>query len=82
MKFFRKIKKVGIIEKEYEEYVCLILVFFLWNLRGQQWIWFLNKFIENDSEKVDRLMELYFKYLGVMQVVDKKIEGEKYDMVW
>lgn len=28
--------------------------------------------------QVDRLMELHFKYLGAMQVADKKIEGEKH----
>lgn len=28
--------------------------------------------------QVDRLMELYFKYLDAMQVADKKIEGEKH----
>lgn len=31
--------------------------------------------------QVDRLMELHFKYLGAMQVADKKIEGEKHDIV-
>uniref|UniRef100_A0A4W3J0U7 Beta-catenin-like protein 1 n=1 Tax=Callorhinchus milii TaxID=7868 RepID=A0A4W3J0U7_CALMI len=31
--------------------------------------------------QVDRLMELHFKYLEAVQVADKKIEGEKHDMV-
>ncbi|KAH0515661.1 Beta-catenin-like protein 1 [Microtus ochrogaster] len=63
------------------EHVCSILASLLRNLRGQQRTRLLNKFTENDSEKVDRLMELHFKYLGAMQVADKKIEGEKHDIV-
>ncbi|KAK9405038.1 beta-catenin-like 1 [Crotalus adamanteus] len=63
------------------EHVCSILASLLRNLRAQQRTRLLNKFTENDSEKVDRLMELYFKYLDAMQVADKKIEGEKHDMV-
>uniref|UniRef100_A0A2K6SHC4 Catenin beta like 1 n=1 Tax=Saimiri boliviensis boliviensis TaxID=39432 RepID=A0A2K6SHC4_SAIBB len=81
MKSPRKIKKVGTTEKEHEEHVCSILASLLRNLRGQQRTRLLNKFTENDSEKVDRLMELHFKYLGAMQVADKKIEGEKHDLV-
>ncbi|NXX41672.1 CTBL1 protein, partial [Tricholaema leucomelas] len=81
MKSPRKIKKVGTTEKEHEEHVCSILASLLRNLRGQQRTRLLNKFTENDSEKVDRLMELYFKYLDAMQAADKKIDGEKHDMV-
>ncbi|EMP25047.1 Beta-catenin-like protein 1 [Chelonia mydas] len=78
MKSPKKIKKVGTTEKEHEEHVCSILASLLRNLRGQQRTRLLNKFTENDSEKVDRLMELHFKYLDAMQVADKKIEGEKH----
>ncbi|XP_015278264.1 PREDICTED: beta-catenin-like protein 1 [Gekko japonicus] len=81
MKSPKKAKKIGTSEKEHEEHVCSILASLLRNLRGQQRTRLLNKFTENDSEKVDRLMELYFKYLDAMQVADKKIEGEKHDMV-
>uniref|UniRef100_A0A670IGV5 Beta-catenin-like protein 1 n=1 Tax=Podarcis muralis TaxID=64176 RepID=A0A670IGV5_PODMU len=81
MKSPKKIKKVGTSEKEHEEHICSILASLLRNLRGQQRTRLLNKFTENDSEKVDRLMELYFKYLDAMQAADKKIEGEKHDMV-
>ncbi|XP_030068463.1 beta-catenin-like protein 1 isoform X2 [Microcaecilia unicolor] len=81
MKSPKKIKKIGTSEKEHEEHVCSILASLLRNLKGQQRTRLLNKFTENDSEKVDRLMELHFKYLDAMQVADKKIEGEKHDMV-
>ncbi|XP_075701392.1 beta-catenin-like protein 1 [Rhinoderma darwinii] len=81
MKSPKKMKKTGISEKEHEEHVCSILASLLRNLKGQQRSRLLNKFSENDSEKVDRLMELYFKYLDAVRVADKKIEGEKHDMV-
>ncbi|KAM4692383.1 beta-catenin-like protein 1 [Rhinophrynus dorsalis] len=81
MKSPKKMKKSGIPEKEHEEHVCSILASLLRNLKGQQRTRLLSKFTENDSEKVDRLMELYFKYLDAVRVADKKIEGEKHDMV-
>nr|KAF6324794.1 hypothetical protein mMyoMyo1_008260 [Myotis myotis] len=81
MKSPKKIKKVGTTEKEHEEHVCAILASFLRNLREQRRTRLLNKFTENDLEKVDRLMELHFKSLDAMQVADRKIEGEKHDRV-
>ncbi|XP_075133549.1 beta-catenin-like protein 1 [Leptodactylus fuscus] len=81
MKSPKKMKKTGVSEKEHEEHVCSILASLLRNLKGQQRTRLINKFTENDSEKVDRLMELYFKYLDAVRVADKKIEGEKHDMV-
>ncbi|XP_006007732.1 beta-catenin-like protein 1 [Latimeria chalumnae] len=81
MKPPKKMKKAGVSEKEHEEHVCSILASMLRNLRGQQRTRLLNKFTENDCEKVDRLMELHFKYLDAVQVANKKIEGEKHDMV-
>ncbi|XP_051887191.1 beta-catenin-like protein 1 [Pristis pectinata] len=81
MKTPKKMKKAGMTEKEHEEHVCSILSSMLRNLKGQQRTRLLNKFTENDCEKVDRLMELHFKYLEAVQIADKKIEGEKHDMV-
>lgn len=34
----------------------------------------MNKFTENDHEKVDRLLELHFKYLDKVELVDKEVE--------
>ncbi|KAH0619333.1 hypothetical protein JD844_019363, partial [Phrynosoma platyrhinos] len=77
-----KLKTGMYIGKELKvEHVCSILASLLRNLRGQQRTRLLNKFTENDSEKVDRLMELYFKYLDAVQVADKKIEGEKHSVL-
>ncbi|XP_063309411.1 beta-catenin-like protein 1 [Pelobates fuscus] len=81
MKSPKKMKKSGIPEKEHEEHVCSIIASLLRNLKLQQRTRLISKFTENDSEKVDRLMELYFKYLDAVRVADKKIEGEKHDMV-
>ncbi|MBN3308571.1 CTBL1 protein, partial [Amia calva] len=81
MKTPKKMKKAGLSDKEHEEHVCSIIASMLRNLKGQQRTRLLSKFTENDCEKVDRLMELHFKYLEAVQLADKNIEGEKHDMV-
>ncbi|XP_054581010.1 beta-catenin-like protein 1 [Eptesicus fuscus] len=78
MKSPKKIKKAGSTEKEHEEHVCSILASLLRNLRGQRRTRLLRKFTERGSEKVDRLMELHFKYLEAVQVADEKMEGAKH----
>ncbi|XP_061591064.1 beta-catenin-like protein 1 [Cololabis saira] len=81
MKTPKKMKKTGASEREHEEHVCSIIASMLRNLKSQQRTRLLNKFTENDCEKVDRLMELHFKYLEAVQQADKRIEGEKHEMV-
>ncbi|XP_041859547.1 beta-catenin-like protein 1 [Melanotaenia boesemani] len=81
MKTPKKMKKTGTSEKEHEEHVCSIIASMLRNLKSQQRTRLLNKFTENDCEKVDRLMELHFRYLEAVQQADKRIEGEKHEMV-
>uniref|UniRef100_A0A674EF01 Beta-catenin-like protein 1 n=1 Tax=Salmo trutta TaxID=8032 RepID=A0A674EF01_SALTR len=81
MKTPKKMKKAGTVDKEHEEHVCSIIASCLRNLKAQQRTRLLSKFTENDCEKVDRLMELHFKYLEAVQLADKRIEGEKHDMV-
>uniref|UniRef100_A0AAR2J4F1 Beta-catenin-like protein 1 n=1 Tax=Pygocentrus nattereri TaxID=42514 RepID=A0AAR2J4F1_PYGNA len=81
MKTPKKMRKAGISDKEHEEHVCSILASMLRNLKGQQRSRLLSKFTENDCEKVDRLMELHFKYLEAVQLADRRIEGEKHEMV-
>uniref|UniRef100_A0AAY4AU84 Beta-catenin-like protein 1 n=1 Tax=Denticeps clupeoides TaxID=299321 RepID=A0AAY4AU84_9TELE len=81
MKTPKRMKKVGISDKEHEEHVCSVIASMLRNLKAQQRTRLLNKFTENDCEKVDRLLELHFKYLEAVQLADKRIEGEKHDMV-
>ncbi|TRY98616.1 hypothetical protein DNTS_005290 [Danionella cerebrum] len=81
MKTPKKMKKAGVSDKEHEEHVCSIIASMLRNLRGQQRSRLLSKFTENDYEKVDRLMELHFKYLEAVQLATRRIEGEKHEMV-
>ncbi|XP_035594499.1 beta-catenin-like protein 1 isoform X1 [Oncorhynchus keta] len=78
MKTPKKMRKAGTVDKEHEEHVCSIIASCLRNLKAQQRTRLLSKFTENDCEKVDRLMELHFKYLEAVQLADKRIEGEKH----
>ncbi|XP_051981153.1 beta-catenin-like protein 1, partial [Xyrauchen texanus] len=64
-----------------QKHICSIIASMLRNLKAQQRGRLLSKFTENDCEKVDRLMELHFKYLDAVQLADKRIEGEKHDLV-
>jgi len=44
------------------------------NCRGAQRTRLLTKFAENDHEKVDRLLELHFKYLEKIERADAAID--------
>jgi len=59
------------------EHVISIVASLLKNCEGIQRQRLVNKFIENDHEKVDRLMELHFKYLDRVNKADDKIEQKK-----
>lgn len=56
------------------EHVLSIIASLLRHCRGTQRQRLMNKFIENDHEKVDRLLELHFKYLDKVELVDKEVE--------
>jgi beta-catenin-like protein 1 len=43
--------------------------------RGTQRQRLMTKFTENDHEKVDRLLELHFKYLDKVELIDQEIEN-------
>ena len=60
------------------EHLVTIISSMIRNCQGSQLQRLLSKFSENDYEKIDRLMELHFKYLRKVQVADDKIEREKY----
>jgi beta-catenin-like protein 1 len=47
------------------------------NCRGPQRQRLLSKFTENDHEKVDRLLELHFKYLEKVEEVDLEIDRDR-----
>jgi beta-catenin-like protein 1 len=46
------------------------------NCRGPQRQRLISKFAENDHEKVDRLMELHFKFLDKVERADGIIDQE------
>ncbi|KAL3230318.1 hypothetical protein MRX96_023377 [Rhipicephalus microplus] len=73
----RKYKKKGASPEEHEEHVCSVISSMLKNCKATQRQRLLNKFTENDHEKVDRLMELHFKYLEKVHAIDSIIEREK-----
>ncbi|XP_013791309.1 beta-catenin-like protein 1 [Limulus polyphemus] len=77
MKTPKKGQKKGLSGEEHEEHVCSIISSMLKNCKGTQRQRLLNKFTENDHEKVDRLMELHFKYLEKVHYIDNQIEKEK-----
>ncbi|CAH1780152.1 unnamed protein product [Owenia fusiformis] len=75
-----KRNKKGAREEEVEEHIVSIIASLMKNCLSQQRQRLLNKFMENDYEKVDRLVELHFKYLDKVKLVDKSIEKEKQEM--
>ena len=56
------------------EHVVSIISSMLRHCRGTQRQRLMTKFTENDHEKVDRLLELHFKYLDKVEQVDQEIE--------
>lgn len=73
----KKVKRGGFSEMEWVEHVTSIISHLLRNLSGSQLQRLMNKFIEEDHLKVDRLIELHLFYLGRAQAVDKEIAEEK-----
>ncbi|EZA50155.1 hypothetical protein DMN91_001553 [Ooceraea biroi] len=71
MKTPTKNRKKILTADEHEEHVVSIIASMLRNCKGQQRQRLLSKFTENDYEKVDRLMELHFKYLEKVEEVEK-----------
>ncbi|XP_047523466.1 beta-catenin-like protein 1 [Pieris napi] len=61
---------------QHEEHVVSIISSMLQNCQGGQRQRLLAKFTENDLEKVDRLLELHFKYMDKVDRVEKEIEQE------
>ena len=77
MKPPKKHKKVGMSTKDHEEHAVSIIASMLHNLRGSQRQRLLAKFVENDFAKIERLIELHFKYYDRVQQVDDRLEQEK-----
>lgn len=77
MKTPKKNKQRLLSSEEFEEHVCSIISSMLRNAKGSQKQRLLSKFVENDFEKVDRLLELHLKYLEKVEKVDKEIDDQK-----
>ncbi|CAG9827204.1 unnamed protein product [Diabrotica balteata] len=77
MKTPKKNRRKVLSTEEHEEHVCSIIASMLRNCRGSQRQRLVSKFTENDHEKVDRLLELHFKYLEKIEAIDDTIEDDK-----
>lgn len=80
MKTPRKNRKKVLSTEEHEEHVSSIIASMLRNCRGSQRQRLVSKFTESDHEKVDRLMELHFKYLEKVEALDNQI-GKYFKLV-
>ena len=58
------------------EHVVSVISNLLKYCRTSQRTRLLAKFTENDHEKVDRLMELHFKYYDKVRTIDQQITNE------
>lgn len=74
MKTPKKNRKKIITVEEHEEHVLSIICSMMKNCKGAQRQRLLSKFTENDHEKVDRLLELHFKYAEKVEEVNREIE--------
>lgn len=78
MKTPKKILKAGGSEMEHEEHVCSIILSLFKNIQGSHRERLISKFAENDHEKVERVMELHFKYQRKMKEADRQMK--EYDL--
>jgi len=76
MKTPKKAKRKGMSAQEHEEHVVSVIAGILQHVTGPSRNRILSKFDENDYEKVERLGELHFKYLGKVNLVDNAIVEE------
>jgi len=72
MKTPKRQKRKGVTIEEHEEHVISILASLLKNCEATQRQRILSKFTEADHEKVERLMELHFKYLDKVQDTEER----------
>nr|XP_022905974.1 beta-catenin-like protein 1 [Onthophagus taurus] len=77
MKTPKKNRKKVLSAEKHEEHVTSIIASMLRNCRGSQRQRLISKFTENDHEKVDRLMELHFKYLEKVEALDNAIDEDQ-----
>ena len=76
MKTPKKSQRKGVSAEEHEEHVISIVASLLKNCRGPQRQRLLSKFTENDHEKVERLMEMHFKFLDKVTTTEQLLAQE------
>lgn len=76
MKPPKRNKKTGHTDHDHEEALMSILGNLLRNLEGSVRERLINKFIEADHAKTDRLLELHFKYLERIELADEEIQKQ------
>lgn len=81
MKTPKKSQRKGVSAEEHEEHAISVIASLLKNCRGSQRQRLVAKFTENDHEKVERLMELHFKYLERVEFAEHKIAKEGLDKI-
>ena len=64
-------------EQELEEHMSSIIASLFKNVQGASRDRLVGKFLENDCEKVDRLMEMHFKYKRRVTLADEEIKRER-----
>lgn len=77
MKPPKKNKKIGSTVKDHEEHIVCIIASMLQNLKGSQRQRLVLKFSEQDFAKIERLMEMHFKYLQRVQIEEKLLEENR-----
>lgn len=78
MKTPRRGRRKGVSAEEHEEHVVSIVASLMKNCRsGGHRQRLMAKFVENDYEKVERLMELHFKYLGRVSETERLMEEDR-----
>nr|CAG4643111.1 EOG090X03ST [Ilyocryptus agilis] len=77
MKTPKKQKRKGMSAEEFEEHVISVVASLLKWCRGSQRARLVTKFTENDHEKVDRLMELHFKYYDKVRLIDRQLQESR-----
>jgi len=65
--------------KQHEEHVVSIVASLLKNCKGAQKQRILSKFTESDHEKVERLMELHFKYVDQVAITEDRLRTSTED---
>lgn len=70
-------KKAGPTQEELEEHVISIITSLIRHCEGSQRQRLMAKFSENNHEKIERLLELHFKYLERVEIANRKVEKER-----